>query len=645
MKKTLPTLIVYTLLIFAICMAVTFCYRPIPELNPGDDNRYRFIRGLLWFWTFLPAILVSGFAIGCSIAWKNQKVGSKKRFSEEMFSRFGGTILLALVMTLLLSLNHEVLRPNTQRTFDTLVSGPTELSAAKKSARELLESKNPEFSYPCALRAYKICPADPETSELLKKAKDALDLAYDRSLYDSDKKTTVTIKDVMPLTTEDSNHTAVEMLEKSRQAAEQKNWYLAHYWANLAIKASTGVDSILQDAKIASANAWNELKNPSGFDTEENYIFYNRKMAAYNALLAENTSDNLKAYYILKDLSENGHSEDPDVIRFLARAQEKVENEYFFIDEADSIDKLKNIGDVYFALADPESGTKNVYYIKGIMDSGTVRYLEGLTVATFSKSGKFIRSMYAPIAKVIPQSITTFEGDSLSIKGISKSWKNVPHIMLQAVDRTSSGIVTKPVYSYSITNLPEEILQAEGMSAAKVYDRTRAEDPLAFQTQRSNVVQRLPETRSITLSMPYNDFIAINDASDGPERMDLVTLSQFVKKATSYGFSREVFYKDFVGRTLYPLFLLCLMIFCATFGWNYRIMASDNVQFKFRWIFLVPVAGVAAYIILEFANYVYNMMNYVIAGACGGAAFPVSIAVYVALLICVSIQFLCRHDK
>ena len=70
MKKTLPTLIVYTLLIFAICMAVTFCYRPIPELNPGDDNRYRFIRGMIWFWTFFPAILVSGFAIGCSIAWK-----------------------------------------------------------------------------------------------------------------------------------------------------------------------------------------------------------------------------------------------------------------------------------------------------------------------------------------------------------------------------------------------------------------------------------------------------------------------------------------------------------------------------------------------------------------------------------------------
>ena len=42
MKKTLSTLIVYTLLIFAICMAVTFCYRPIPELNPGDDNRYSF---------------------------------------------------------------------------------------------------------------------------------------------------------------------------------------------------------------------------------------------------------------------------------------------------------------------------------------------------------------------------------------------------------------------------------------------------------------------------------------------------------------------------------------------------------------------------------------------------------------------------
>ena len=654
MKKTLPTIIVYTALMFIICIVVTFCYRAVPELNPGDADRYRFVRGLLWFVRFLPAVLVSGYAVGCSIAWKNESVGSKKRFSEGMFTRFGGVIVIALIITLVLSLNHEVFLPSVELRFESLENGPAELSAAKNLAKELLNSKNPEYSYPCAVRAYRICPEDPETQELMKEAKDALDLAYDRSLYDTDRKTAVNIKEAMPLHTEDNNHTAVEMLEKSKLAAEEKNWYLAHYWANLAIKASSGVDSILQDAKVASANAWEQLKNPGEFNNDEKYQFYNRKMTAYNALQAGTPSDNLKAYYILKELSENGHDEDPDVIRFLSLAQEAVENEYFFIDETDSIEKLKNSGDIYFALYDSASGTKNVYYIRGVMDSvdggKAVRYLEGLTVATFSKSGKFIRSMYAPIAKVISQTVTAFDDETLSIRGISSSWKNVPFIMLQAVDRTSSGIVTKPSYSYTMTNLPKKILEREGMSASRVYVEPQEndagidmEDP--YGTLRSNVIARIPESRTMILSMPYDDFIAVNKATNGPEQMDLITLSQFLKKASSYGFSREVFYKDFLGRTLFPLYLLSIMILCATVGWNYRIEGGDSVQFKFRWIFLVPISGVLCYGILEFCNYVYSMLNYVISGACGAAAFPVSIGIYVALLVIVSIQFLSRHDR
>lgn len=654
MKKTLPTFIVYTLMIFAICMAVTFCYQVLPPLNPGDENNFKFIRGLYWFVLFLPAVLVSGFAIGCSIAWKNETVGSKKRFSEGMFVRFGGVILLALAITLVLSLTHEVICPGVIKKYNTLVNGPAELASAKAAAKDLLNSSTPEHAYPSALRAYRICPTDEEASALLKQAKDAMDLAYDRSLYDTGRKTAVNINEAMPLHTEDLNHTAVEMLEKSNEAAAQKDWYGAHYWATLAIKASDGVDAIMQDAKMAAANAWNELKNPSGFDTNESYDFYTRKMQAYNALQAGNPSDNLKAYYILKDLSENGHEDSPDVVRFLALAQEAVENEYFFIDETENIEKLKDFKDIYFALSDSATGTKNVYYIKGIMDSvddgRSVRYLEGLTVATFSKSGKFIRSMYAPIAKVISQGVSSFDKETLSQKGMSESWKNVPFIMLQAVDRTTSGIVAKPVYSYTQTNLPKEILDAEGMSSSKLYADPfendagiNLDDP--YDTLRSSVTRRLPETRTMVLSMPYDDFIAVNKAGDGPEGMDLITLSQFINKSASYGFSREVFYKDFLGRTLYPLFLLGLMIFCATIGWNYRIEGGDNIQFKFRWIFLVPISGVIAYFFLEFANYVYNMLNYVIAGACGKGAFAVASIIYVVMLIVFSANFLSRHDK
>ncbi len=654
MKKTLPTIIVYILMIFTICIAATFCYRGIPELNPGDANTFRFVRGIRWFAILFPAVLISGFALGCSIAWKNESVGSTRRFSEGIFARFGGVIVMALVITLVLSLTHEVVRPGLEKKYQALLEGPSDLALAKKSASELLASENPEYAYPYALRAYKICAKDPETSVLLKKSKDALDMAYDRSLYDTNRKSAVNLKEAMPLHTGDASYTAVEMLEKSNAAAAENNWYLAHYWASLAIKAATGLDSVMQDAKIAASNAWNELKNPSGFENKENYDFYTKKTQAYNALQAGNPSDNLKAYYILKTLSENGHKDDPDVIRFLALAEEAVSNEYFFIDETEDIEKLKTTGDIYFALSDSATGTKNVYYIKGAMDSiedgRSVRYLEGLTVATFSKSGKFIRSMYAPVAKVISQSVSAFDKETLSFKGISSSWKKVPFIMLQAVDRVTEGIVAEPRYSYTLTNLPDRILKAEGIEASQKYEKpvdggTGADMDDAYTTLRSGIIRRLPETRTIVLSMPYDDFIAVNEAANGPEGMDLITISKFVKKATSYGFSREVYYKDLLGRTLYPLFLLCIMIFCATIGWNYRIDGGRRVQFKFRWVFLIPVSGFVTFLFLEFANYVYNMINYVIAGACGAGAFPVAIALYIVLLVLVSANFLSRHDK
>lgn len=654
MKKTLPTIIVYTLMIFAICMASTFCYRPIPELNPGDANSYRFIRGVKFFLDLLPAILLSGFAVACSIAWKGEKVGSTKRFSEGMFKRFGGVVLFALILTFILTMTFEVLNPGVEKKYRALMNGPKELVSAKNSAIDLLSSENPELAYPYALRASRICPKDEESVDLLKKAKNALDLAYDRSVYGEDKKNPVRVNENMPIHAEDQSYTATQMLEKSNEAAEKNDWYLAHYWASLAVKASDGVDTIMQDAKVAAASAWGQLKNPSGFGNEEDYAFYQKKMQAYNALQAGNPSDNLKAYYILKSLKENGHDGEPDIERFLALAEESVSNEYFFIDEAENIEKLKNSGDIYFALADSASGTKNVYYIKGAMDSfedgRAVRYLEGLTIATFSKSGKFIRSMYAPVAKVVSQSVDTFDDETISYKGLSKSWKNVPFVMLLAVDRETDGVVTEPKYSYGITNLPKEILDAEGMSASQTYEKPFENDAGIdmsdpYGTLRAEVTRRLPETRTMVLSMPYEDFIAVNEAANGPEGMDIITLSSFVKKATAYGYSREVFYKDLLGRLLYPLFLLSIMILCATCGWNYRIEGGSKVQFRFRWIFLVPITGLLAFILWETLSYIYNMLNYVICGSCGQATFPVTLGIYIGLLILMSVLFLSRHDK
>ncbi len=650
MKRTITIILVYALLIFAICMGATFAYRPLPVLVPEDVGSFRFVRGMRWFIEFIPSIFLSGFIVSCSVVWKGRDESCKKRFSPAMASRFGHVMGISIVLVALMIFCQEIFLPMFNLRYETLVGAPAELQEAKSKARTLLNTEQPELAYQHALRADMISHHDEESQELLRLAENAVDIAHDKALHyydnDSSSERDLTADELKPLFAHDHNYKALELLKKSQEALEQKDWFTAHYWATLTIQASDGTDTSLQIAKKIATDAWNQMRVPVRKGNDELVDYYTRKMAAYEALQAGNVSDSLLAYYAFKELADEGHGEEPDIERFLGLAEEAVENEYFFIDETDNMANLERAHNIYFSLDDSVTGTTSIYFIKGVMDlrrdNHVIRYLDGLTVATFSKSGKFIRSMYAPVAKVISQPLSGFSDDALSSHGFSSDWKNIPLIMLQAVDRESKGLVVSPYYSYVNTNLPREILEKEGLVGAPL-GSLDVEVPLEVQDQlRENVIHRLPEKRIIMLPMPYSDFITFDNASDGPSKMDLFSLFTFVRKAKRYGFSVEVFSKSLLGRGLYPLLLLSLMIFAASIGWNYRV--EDMTNFKFRWIFLIPVFGGIIYLLMSVVNYLYDMVNYVLVGAFGGAAFIVAAVLYALLLFVMSLFFLARRD-
>lgn len=642
MKKTLSIILIYAALIFATCLIVTFVYRPMPELIPSTKNAYRFFRGLNWFLTLLPSILLSGFAIACSVIWRGQGQFISKRFSEGMLKRFGFVVPFSLVMVFVLSLNYELIHPAVNDHYHELETAVMDLKSNKATARNLLSTGQPEIAYQYALRATQIAEDDEEAKQLLLEVKNAVDLARDRALHEKKKLTVDEIE--RPLSTADKSYSVQELLQKSQAAMDEKDYFQAHYWASLAVQACKETDTNLNIAKAAAAEAWEKLKNPVDFKNQEAYEYYMRKMGAYQALQSGTTSENLSAYYAFKTLSMNGHADDPDIIRYLALAQEAVESEYFFIDETDNLTKLENNKNIYFSIENKSNGTKDIIYIKGSWDTKSdgysVCYLDGLTIVTFSKSGKFMRSMYAPIAKVISQPVSVLDDESKRLQGIQDSWKNVPYIMLQAVDRETKGAIVGPRYDYVETGLPDYILQAEGL-----IDRSPLTDTMQMEETvnelRTIVTRMIPETRTMIIPMPYRDFTAANQATGGPDGMDLATLFMFLKKAQDYGFSTEVFSRSLLGRGLLPLLLLMLFILSASMGWNYRI--DDETQFKFRWLLLVPIAGVVAYFILEVIQYFYDLLNYVIVGAFGGAALWVALAVYVVLLLLVSLNFLARR--
>ena len=642
MKKTISIILIYAALIFIACLIGTYAYRQIPELIPSTKNTYRMLRALNWFLTLLPSILLSGFAVACSVIWKGQGEFLTKRFSEAMLKRFAFVVPVSLVMVLILSLNYELIQPAVYEKYLGLETAVADLKSNKTTAVNLLKSGQPEIAYRYALRATQLSEDDEEASQLLLEVKNAVDLARDRALHDKKKLTVDEVE--RPISSADKSYSVQELLQKSQTAMDEKDYFQAHYWASLAVQACTETDTNLNIAKAAAAEAWDKLKNPVDFKNQEAYDYYMRKMGAYQALQSGTTSDNLSAYYAFKALSRNGHADDPDVIRYLALAQEAVESEYFFIDETENLTKLENNRDIYFSIENKNNGTKDVVYIKGSWDTKSdgyaVRYLDGLTIVTFSKSGKFMRSMYAPIAKVISQPVSVLDDETKRLQGIQDSWKNIPYVMLQAVDRETKGVIVAPSYSYVETGLPDYVLQAEGLvDRSPLTDTMQMEETIS--ELRTIVTRMLPETRSIILPMPYRDFTATSQATGGPDRMDLATLFLFLKKAQDYGFSTEVFSRSLLGRGMFPLLMLMLFIAFATLGWNYRV--DDDTSFKFRWLLLVPIAGALTYLILEIIEYFYDLLNYVIVGAFGGAALWVALGVNVVLLMLVSLYFLARR--
>ena len=633
MKKIFFILTIYAAIVFGTCIGTSWLWKELPNLNLGDEGTYRFFRGLNWFLRILPAVLLSGFSVACSRIWQKDAHKVQKRFSPAMFEKFRNVMITSLVCVLFVTANQEIFIATSNQKLLDLQNGPLELANAKETAKTLMEAGEPELAYPYALRASKICPADTEANELLTLVHNEMDLAHDRKVHKANEEKKIQSqgkKEEMP-------YTIRELLAKAQTAKESEDWFNTHYWASLAVKACEGTDINLPEAHSLANEAWNNLSNPSGFKNEEELDYYTKKVNAYNAFSAHNTSDTVKAYYdFLSLMSYPGReSVDPDVVRFFKLSEEELKNDYFFIEETDNIEELENNHNIYFSIKNETTGATDVYYIKGAFDTKeddhSVRYLDGLSVISYSADGEFLRTMYAPIAKVIALPVSTLPELALKKSEIDPTWKSVPYVMLNALDRTTDGKMSTPTYSYTPTGIPLEVRE-------KLYFSPSSQKS----NSSNNEVAKHPaeETSSFIIPMPYSDFIIINNASVDPGNMDLISLMKFSEEASNYGFSYEVFMNNFVGRALYPLFILVMFIFAATIGWNYRIEGKS--AFKFRWLLLVPIYSAVIYLLLEICTYLYKLINYVLIGMWGKTAIIFAFILYTLLFVIMAVNFL-RH--
>ena len=336
MKRILQVLCAYIIFVAAAVMTVSFLYRNVPELIDGQELAYRLNRGLLWLMAYLPAAMLSGFLVGTSIAFGKDSENSKRKYSAGMFERYKTVMIIALCMVLVLTVCAEIITPLLQTRREKFENAPQDLRDYIVLSKDCIASGRITLAYQYASMAYSIAPNDSEVARLYENASDSLRIA--KASAPSPVPPAYTEAERLTDTKIDGNNTEYTVhLLLARADAEFVNgeYFNAHYFASLASDIAQSTDPNGIRAKQLAADAWNELEKARVFENEEVRRFYARKKEGYRAL---NNKNYLAAYYIFSALSNESlsYAADPDVKRYLAVAAEKVEENYFFIENIDA---------------------------------------------------------------------------------------------------------------------------------------------------------------------------------------------------------------------------------------------------------------------------------------------------------------------
>lgn len=607
MKKIITTILAYVLFSFVICLVIANFFLKRPELLPGFEKQYIALQGVLMFFNIFPAIVASSFIVGCAISFS----GSTSRF---MLKHFRNIILNSVVLVSLIFVANEVIIPSLRVQEDKLEDTPIVFNDFLNLSKKCFAEGKMSLSAKFANDAILLNPKSEEALALREKA-----LAEDTLLKESEySKSPQFLKDIEPEVEhgnfsyhELANENVTSLLRKSAEAMIKNRWFDSHYYAYLAVKIGSDLDSNYEEAKQRAAFAWNKLNEPKEFEDTDSIILFRLKKAAY-AMLA--SGDNVGAYYKYLDIFNNYEDadRDPDVVNYLKIAKERINEQYFFIDDVDNYRKFETNKNIYFSIKNND-GSANVVYIQGmtpIRDAGrTVQYLRGFSIYYYSKNGDFIRSITAPYAKMISEKTELFDDATKKEYSIKDEYETVPYILLCGIDSKEKNNSSFPEYEFS-----------------KNYD---------IQTDNIN-------EKNLVLGISTDDFNLLCDTSIGVDNMNIISLWKIYGKAKKYGYSSEIFGASMLARVMNPLILLTLFVFLANIAWNYRL--AHKQIFKFYWVLIVPIGTLIFYFIFEILKFMIKILDYVFVGFAGYYSVLIALVFALILLIVVSACFITKKD-
>ncbi|MCR5189179.1 MAG: hypothetical protein K6C97_09610 [Treponema sp.] len=610
MKKILIVLSVFLGLGFLVCIFLGF-WTDIPfGMSEKSVFSYRFLTGLQYFIVYLPMISMTGYVISCAVYFGHNPEGSTSRFSKAMVDRFKIVMITAIIIAAVLTLSSELLGLFAARQKAKIINQPKLVNDYVKVGDNLYSNGYYDRAIRYADAALKLDPNCKPASKLRDKADLELNRAKNSDLrfklyqsVEEAEKVDRVIIDAQQI------NEVYQYYVKAQEAFDKKEWFNAHYFAEVGIGLATPKDPNLEGLKKLSTQAWNNLEAYHNLDKTKEQKAFDKKYQGYLALVQK---DDLKAYYIFRELYQSSREfqSDPDVVFYLQIAENRINERSFFIDETLELESFESANDVYFAYSYAD-GSKDIIYIKGVTNveetGNSIQYLRSLTVVSIDRDGDLYRTMTVPYAKVLPVSTKTLNATTKSLMGIDDKIEQLPYIMLRSVSRDVEGIENFPLYTYAtgdIVTSPEYML----------------------------------------LAIPYQDFLMMENSTNNLDSLSITTLFKLAYKAAQYGYSAEVFGQVLMNRLFYPLWIIIVIIVLGTFAWNNRVGLDQ--YFKFSWLFAFPFFFLIGAAFYKIAMFFFKLMNYVLLGGLGiTKGLTVGFFLYLFILIIDSVYFLARRSK
>ncbi len=605
MRKSVAIIFSYAALSFALCLGISSFMGHLPVLLDEFKRSYILCRGLLYFFRILPAVLCSGYLVAMAVQYGQDSEKAQMRFSHVVMGYFKKSMIVSLCLVAVIVFTAEIASPLVHRKKNYAENSAQLLAEYIRLGNECLADENYVLAHRYGTQILKIRSSSVEGKNLIDKSEAVLKAI--KKITPENVKTT----EEMQIFDEVGGETVTSLINKSKKAAEEKKWFESHYFARLATFAGTDKDVNIKEAKRLASEAWNELQKTSAGEKTDDQILFAKKRSAYKAL---SEGDNIEAYYQFVDISKQDitWASDPDVTRFLTIAQNRVENQYFFIDETEKLETFETYMNVYFTVKH-KSGKTEVVFIRGITpvyNSGRmVQYLRGLSIATFAKNGSFIKSFSVPYAKMISVSAGDFDEEKRAELEIDEKVKRVPYILLESLDRNSREKRIVPEYEFA------DYLHSEYKNAEN----------------------------SVILAMDYDDFNTACGQSDGLKGMRIDELMKLAGKAEKLGFSGEVTGAYLIKRITYPIIMLAFLLFLSSLAWNFRI--KKNQIFKFVWIFVIPVCTLVCDILVQIIIAIANLFNFLLVTETGSAALLVAAGIWIFILFIDALYFVMRKTN